>query len=154
MQVKTELRGLFSYSFIPLIITSIILIIILFIYFIRKGKKKIKKVPTIIKPSIKDINQIKHKYLDDLNKVLLDVNNDKIANRHAYQKVSIIIRHFVYEATNIKVQNYSLSEIKDLNMPMLYELINEYYDPEFSKMSKGNIIKSIEKTREVIEKWN
>lgn len=154
MQVKTELQGLFTYSYIPIIITLVILIIIFFIYIIKVRKKKIKKRPNIVKPSVKNMNEIRQKYLNNLDGLLQNINNNKISNRHAYQILSATIRHFVYDSTNIKVQNYSLSEIKDLNMPILYELINEYYDPEFSKISKGNIIDSIDKAREVIKKWN
>ena len=63
-------------------------------------------------------------------------------------------RSFIFETTNIKVQNYTLNDISKINMPTLYELVSEYYDPEFSRISKGNIINSIAKTREVIVKWN
>ena len=52
------------------------------------------------------------------------------------------------------MQNYTLKEIENLNMPILYELIKEYYNPEFSKNIKGNILSSIEKTEKVIHKWN
>ena len=44
-------------------------------------------------------------------------------------------------------------DIKSVDMPILYELVSEYYDPEFSKEAYGDIKKSINRTREVIEKW-
>jgi len=56
--------------------------------------------------------------------------------------------------TNIKVQNYTLSDIEKINIPILYELVKEYYEPEFSKSSEGNILISLEKTRKVMESWN
>ena len=74
--------------------------------------------------------------------------------RAGYQELSIIIRTFVNEVTGIEVQNYALKEIKKLEMPLLYELIKEYYAPEFSENSLGDIENSINKTRKVIEKWN
>ena len=82
------------------------------------------------------------------------LNTNMIHIRIAYQDISRVIRHFVYEVTNIHVQNYSLKEIKDLDMPMLYELMQEYYVPEFSKYSYGNVKDSLQKTRKVIEKWS
>ena len=63
--------------------------------------------------------------------------------------ISVLIRLFVYELTGLEVQSCTLKDIKKLNIPVLYELIKEYYDPEFSKISKGNI-----KTKEVISRWN
>ena len=52
------------------------------------------------------------------------------------------------------MQNYTLKEIKKLNMPKLYNLIKEYYIPEFANISSGNAEKSIAQAREVIRKWN
>lgn len=105
---------------------------------------------------VKPVNKqkIKQKYIKKLNEVEQKILNNKITIRSAYQSTSFIIRCFVYEMTNIKVQNYTLNDISKLNMPILYELIQEYYVPEFSEQSIGNIKSSIEKTRKVIEKWN
>lgn len=151
MQVQTELRPMFSYSFLTILLTIIILIIIfLLIKFIKK--KEIQK--NIIIPTYKDLITIKEKYLLKLQELANNLNSDNITNRKAYQNLSNLIRNFIYETTNIKVQNYTLKEIKTINIPILYELVNEYYDPEFAKISKGNISSSIEKTRMVIEKWN
>ena len=65
----------------------------------------------------------------------------------------MIIRNFVYETTNIKVQYYTLEEIRPLNMDQLTKLVEEYYVPEFAKDSTTKIETSLKHTREVIEKW-
>ncbi len=151
MQVETKLNDMFSYSLFLTRLIFIILSIFVFLFFISKKhfKKNINKV--VVK---KPVASIKHKYLNLISKLSNDLTNNRISNRQAYQNLSSIIRNFIYESTNIKVQNYSLSEIKDAGIPILYELVSEYYDPEFSKISKGNILNSIEKTKGVIEKWN
>ena len=151
MQAQIELKPMFSYSFIPIIVIIILIVIILITLFIIK-RKELKKLVQI--PSNKEIINIKNKYLVLLQELENNINNNKITNRSAYQKLSSIIRNFIYETTNIKVQNYTLKEIKTINMPTLTELVSEYYDPEFSSISKGNIISSLNKTRMVIEKWN
>ena len=153
MQVETELRDMFSYSFIVPIVVLILLIITIILLFVTKRKKKIIKENTVIVPKYKDLMLIKVQYLNKIDTLLSDVNNNKIDNRKAYQTLSKIIRNYIYETTNIKVQNYTLSEIKKINMPILYELVSEYYDPEFSKISTGNIVSSIHKTRSVIDRW-
>lgn len=127
------------------------------IYLLIKRNKQKKRVEDKIKvEEIKnvDINEIKRKYLEELDVIESQLNTNMIHIRIAYQDISRIIRHFVYEVTNIHVQNYSLKEIKDLDMPMLYELMQEYYVPEFSKYSYGNVKDSLQKTRKVIEKWS
>lgn len=117
-----------------------------------KKKNNIKN--EIIIPKQKDLILIKKDYLIKLDNLINELNENKISNRKAYQNLSSLIRNFIYEVTNIKVQNYTLTDIKKINMPILYELVSDYYDPEFAKISKGNIKVSINKTKMVIERWN
>lgn len=151
MQIQTELKPMFSYSFIPILIIMIAIISIIIIPKLTK-KKEIKK--QIVIPNHKDLMEIKKRYLFKIQELENNFNNKKITNRKAYQELSNIIRNFIFEATNIKVQNYTLKEIEKINMPILYDLVSEYYDPEFSIISEGNIISSINKTKTVIERWN
>ena len=153
MELKTELQEMFSYSFIPIIIIFIILVclIIFTILFIKKTKKQNIIIKQIIPK--KDINIIKNNYLLRINNLLNDINNKKVSNRKAYQQLSVLIRNFIYEATGIKVQNYSLEEIKITSIPYLYDLIYEFYDPEFNKISTSSVKDSINKTVSVIQKW-
>ena len=152
MQVKTDLRPMFSYSLFPIIFLTLILVIIFIL--IKPKKKEEKEQIQVILPPKNDITEIKKRYLINLDNLTNSFVTKKINNRKAYQTLSSLIRNFIYETTNIKVQNYTLSEIQKVNIPVLYELVKEYYAPEFSEKSKGNIIVSIEKTRKVIEKWN
>ena len=151
MQVASDLRPMFSYSIIYIIITAIIIAILIVLLKINFKKKK-KDIPVIVKS--KNIYEIKNKYLALIDNLENDVKNNKTTNRHAYQKLSSLIRNYIFEATSIKVQNYTLKDIEKINMPVLYDLVAEYYDPEFAIISKGNILNSLKKTREVIERWN
>ena len=150
MQVETNLNDMFSYSLtLTSIIFILLIILIALLIILNRRKKPIKNVVMS-----KNIVSIKSKYLNMISILYNDVANDKINNRAAYQKLSSIVRNFIFESTNIHVQNYTLSDIKQVDIPILYELVSEYYDPEFSKISKGNIIASLEKTKGVIERWN
>lgn len=152
MQIDVELQGLFSYSLFPIIVLLLILFIPIIFFLYKKcfSKKKDNFKVNLIK----DVNSIKYKYLNQLNELEKNLIDGNIDNRKAYQELSMLIRLFVYELTGMKLQTYSLKEIEKLNIPVLYELMYEYYNPEFSKVSKGNIKASIEKTKGVIEKWN
>lgn len=156
MQTSVKLQEPFSYSAYYIIII-LVLILIITIYFlvsrIQNGKSK-KKVIQIKQVAPKDRDSIKQKYIEQLNKLEEKINKNEISTRDAYKELSSIIRFFVYELTGIQVQNYALKEIKELNMPILYELIKEYYTPEFARKYLGDIKSSIGKTRKVIEKWN
>lgn len=152
MQTSVNLQDPFSYSLYPIIILLVILLIYTIIIFHKpKKNKKIKALP---KERPIDVKKIKSKYIKKLDEVEYKLENNKISTRIAYQHTSSIIRNFVHEVTRIKVQNYTLMEIKNLKMPILYELVQEYYVPEFAERSFGDIQKSIEKTRKVIEKWS
>ena len=154
MQTTVKLQEPFSYSIYPILIILILLIIASIYLFKRKDDNKLKEVPQIRKKDIKDINKIKQKYINKLDILQTKLEKEKISIRKAYQYLSELIRYFVYEVTEIKVQNYTLKEIETLNIPMLYNLIKEYYTPEFANISSGNVKESIERTREVIKKWN
>ena len=153
MTNQNLLRPMFSYSTLPIII--IIAIIIILIFLIKKPKIETiqKEQLVIVQPPKNDLSIIKKRYLTELRLLETNVSESRIITRKAYQQLSMLIRNFVYEVTQIKVQNYSLEEIKKLNMYSLTKLVEEYYRPEFAKDSDGFIKTSIGKTREVIEKW-
>ena len=157
MEVSVNLQEPFSYSIIPMIVI-IILTFVIAIYIIVKACNKVRKEKTNITKikyeNVNNIIEIKQKYIKILIDLEKKLDNNNISIREAYQKLSSTIRYFVYEVTNIKVQNYTLQDIKKLDMPILYEWVEEYYVPEFSEKSIGNIKLSIEKTRKVIEKWS
>ncbi len=149
MQINKELMPMFSYTIIPVIIFFLLWIgIILLLLWIKKKKKTVET-----KTNPKKLYTTKEKYLRMISYLEKEIDENKINNRKAFQKLSKIIRLFVYEMTSIKLQNYSLDEIKTLNIEELSQLVEEYYDPEFAKYSKGDLKKSIEKTKKVIELW-
>ena len=157
MQTSINLQEPFIYSIIPLII-AIGLIVIETLYLIHLKKKKIieekNEIKVIPEKNIKNITVIKGKYLNQLDSIEYKYTNQMIELRTAYQLISEAIRLFVFEITDITTQNYSLAEIKKLNMPNLYELIKEYYEPEFASKSVGDFSSSINKARRVIKEWN
>lgn len=159
MQTSINLQEPFTYSVIPLVIASFLVILItLYLIFSRKRKEKVKlqekEVKEIPEKNIKNIPVIKGKYLNQLDSIEYKYTNQLIELRNAYQLISEAIRLFVFEITDITTQNYSLAEIKKLNIPKLYELIEEYYEPEFASKSMGDFEASINKARRVIKEWN
>lgn len=159
MQISIDLQEPFTYSIIPLIIViSLLLIESYYFIYLRNKNKKInieeKNVKEIPEKNIKNIPVIKNKYLNQLDLIENKYTNNKIELRKAYQMISEAIRLFVFEITDITTQNYSLTEIKKLNIPNIYELIAEYYEPEFASKSVGDFNSAINKARRVIKQWN
>lgn len=158
MQTTVSLQEPFGYSIFLLVIMATLLIgLTWYTIYLKKKKLKLTLNEIDVKPipekNIKEISVIKDKYLKKLEDIEYKYNNKKIELRQAYQSISEIVRLFVFEITDITTQNYSLSEIKKLNIPILYELIKEYYEPEFACKSTGDLMASISKARRVINEW-
>ena len=159
MQTFINLQEPFTYSLIPLIIvTFVIIAMTCYLIYSKKTKEKSKvdenEIKVIPEKNIKNIPVIKSKYLNQLDTIEHKYTNEMIELRKAYQLISEAIRLFVFEITDITTQNYSLKEIKKLNIPDLDELIEEYYEPEFASKSVGDFNSSINKARRVIKEWN
>lgn len=153
-----ELQKPMSYAVWPMVVLGVIVFCII-LYFllpriIRSLRNKPKKAPTPHIRTYQDVLAIKGKYISELNALESNVLGQKITIRGAYQKMSTLIRRFVYEMTGIKVQNYTLEDIRKLNMPMLEQLIGEYLAPEFAKRTESNVMASLAKTKWVVERWN
>ena len=158
MSITVELQDMFSYSLWPIVLAAALVVIIGIIGLIILGKKKklitseaITPIPAT--PPIHG-NQVKEKYYALINDLDMKCGNGKVSNRQAYQELSEITRHFVYEVTGIKVHHNTLDEIRKLNMPNLYAVIEECYAPEFSVDKNGNIYDTMNKARMVIKEWH
>lgn len=156
MNTTVELQSPFHYSIWAIIIIAITFIgltIYLIYDFIKKTTKSIEQRPVVQKRTPAQVNNIRAKYLREINNIENDFDNNKISLRHAYQKLSKTVRKFVYEMTGIRVDNFTLQDIKEDGVPYLVELISECYAPEFSKYSSGNLKESLNKAKEIIAKW-
>ena len=152
-------QDMFSYNILPIIIIGAVLaafvIFAIVRLIIKHNKTKVKNEPAnLVVSEIADVNSIKQMYLKQIVSLEKQLNNDEIDVRAAYQKMSEIIREFVFKVTKINVQTCTLMDISKLNMPMLTELIMDYYEPEFAIDSKHDVKMSIEKTKRVIVGWN
>ena len=155
MPITVNLQEMHSYSAIMISVAGILAalcIVALVVAIIIKRSKKPKNINRQI--TVEDREKIKRKYIGLLNVLEAKCKEGKISNRKAYQELSKITRHYVYETTGVKVHNYTLDEIKNINITGLYNVVSECYAPEFSIDKNGDIYSSIAKARKVVEGWN
>lgn len=153
MQTSVKLQEMFTYSAMPLIvIASLLVLVTLYLIYIIKIKWKIG-LKVIPEQNKRNKNAIKERYLKELDKIEYKYEEGKITLNKAYQMLSFKVREFTFEAFNINIQSYTLSEIKKLNLPEIYNLIEEFYEPEFSNKDVGDLKKAINKTRRAINEW-
>ena len=100
----------------------------------------------------KEIAALQKRYLGKCAEIETELAGG-LGNREAYQKLSETARMFVYEATDLQVQNCTLSQITRMGLPPLRILVEDYYDPEFAEESLGNIGNAIARTRSMISSW-
>ena len=161
METTVNLRRLFDFSQIPIVITGAVLavitvtILLLILYDLLKDyKKKEKPVieePVFVKP---DMTKLKAQYLASLDKIEAEFNQDTTKIRPAYEGMSLIVREFVFKATGTEVDKYTLSEISKTEFEGLTHLVGEYYKPEFDKISEGDVRASLAKSRRLVSEWN
>ena len=156
MELPVELQKPLHFHIAWLIIATLFLIAAAFLLFYSQKKFSIKKEKKlkVKKPPRKNIPLIRKKYLSKLDELEKNIKEGSIDNRTAYQKLSTIIRLFVYEMTGITVQNCTLEEIRTLRMPRLTKLVEEYYEPEFSSLELGDALASLSITRKVVSAWH
>jgi hypothetical protein len=153
MQLDVDLQEPFSYSSIGLILLILLIVAFITVLIVRLVLKAKKNQPVIQYVPVADINRVKGKYLKMIDELVESVNTKKLSDRRSYNELSGIIRKFTFEATNIDVMKCSLNDIRKLKMPALTKLVEEYYEPEFSYEGTGDILASIERTKEVILSW-
>ena len=160
MPTTVELQKMFRFSPWPLTIVACALVLftlILIAMFVFSGirNKKAGRKNTIksLLWTPTDLEKLRQEYLAKLMQIEFDFDSDKQI-RSAYERMSVLIREFTYKATGVEVLKYSLSEIKGTGLNNLADLIEEYYEPEFDKISEGDVKASIERTRKVITEWN
>ena len=163
MPTTVNFRRLFDFSQLPIIITAAVLaaltvaIVLMFLYNLLKDMKKkekpVEEAPKLVfvKP---DLAKLKAEYIDKLNKIEIKYNEDTTKIRPAYEGMSKVVREFVYKATGTEVDKFTLAEISRTEFAGLTKLVGEYYQPEFDKISEGDVKASLEKTRRLVAEWN
>ncbi|WP_173472628.1 hypothetical protein [Eubacterium ruminantium] len=158
MKTSVKLQEPISYMTLWLIIAAVLVALVIFmqVFFrikLRGRLGKSKKIK-IKKPKPKTLIEIKTAYLGKLAQIEYNLRSSSISTKEAYQKMSLCIRGFVYEATGIPVEKYTLTEIKEVGIPVLTQLVSEYYEPEFAMATYADVNQSILKTRKVLESWS
>ena len=158
MVSSVELQAPMAFQQIWVWLAAVLIIAAIFLQiFFRIRRKRMGDLPPrkikIKKPPAKLLPEIKARYLTELDLLERELSAGLIDVRTAFQRLSAAIRNFVYEVTGIEVPNYTLYEIRQLNMPRLTKLIEEYYAPEFARSTRKKGFSSINMTREVIRRW-
>ena len=164
METTINLRRLFDFSQLPIIITGAVLavltvaIILMFLYTILKNMElKQKQTEEVVEQKVfvkPDMTKLKAEYLALLDGIEAKFNEDTTKVRPAYEGMSRVVRDFVYRATGTEVDKFALYEISQTEYKNLAKLVGEYYQPEFDQISEGDVRDSLMKSRRLMSEWN
>ena len=162
MDTTVNLRRLFDFSQLPIVITAAIFaaltvaILLMFLYTLLKNyKPKEKVIEEPVKVFVKpDMTKLKAEYMAALDKLEAKFNEDTTKIRPAYEGMSRVVRDFVYRATGTEVDKFTLKEISETEFGGLTELVGEYYQPEFDSISEGDVRASLARSRRLVSEWN
>ena len=165
METTVTLQPPFEYSLWVLLVFSVLLVagIAGAIVAIIKMKNKVtvqsKEADRNVyqKPGQINLYNAKKKYTLQIQQLIADHRENKISKRDGYQRLSLIIRGFVFEATGIDVTKCTLRDLKALKLANLDALIEEYYVPEFGEDERAsgmNLEFSCNKAMGVIKAWS
>ncbi|MBQ7613630.1 MAG: phage holin family protein [Butyrivibrio sp.] len=113
-------------------------------------------LPPIRKPARASLTSIKDRYEKQLKDLINSYANKQVSKREGYQRLSILIRGFVTDATGINVANYTKAEIHSYGLKNLDSLMDEYYVPEFAEEERAknkDFLLSCNRTLKVIKSW-
>lgn len=119
----------------------------------RKPQKSIANLPPQ-EPIRPDMHALKAKYLALIAEVEQGVNGGTITSRTAHQKLSLLVRYFVFEANGFRAQVLTLSDIKQTKFTTIASAVEQYYPAEFAAIEQGDIASAIAVAKEVVTAWS
>lgn len=167
MVTTIKLQKMYVYPVEPIIALAILLGVLLFVFLLILFMKKVKNKPAAnnapvnatVKTNIGD--SLKQKYIGEITRLGEKIEDGSMDERECYQKLSLLIREFVHDATGINTASCTYEDIRGLKIKTLTELIGEFYEPEFARVDelktnhtkKRDLEKAMAKTRKMIEQW-
>lgn len=158
MQGDVDLRPVFEFSLLWLILGCVLVVIVIgwlvFVIFItrKRVQKTINTLPQVpyVAP---DISLLKQKYLALIDDVEKKYASHEYTKRLAHQSLSTLLRFFVYEAQNHRVDVMTLSDLRKTRYLTLAKAIEGLYIPEFRRHEQGDVAAAASSAREMVSSW-
>lgn len=168
MDSSVTLESMASYAAWPMIVLFLLLLICAATVFFLLWKEKhpaknSAEVKAPVQTQKPNYVEVKQKYYREINALVIRHKEGKPI-RECYQELSVQLRDFVQEMTGVDVSTYTLTDVRQLKVQALTELIEKYYRPEFGtdayiqemtpEIMTEQFDSVVEETKAVIEKWN
>ena len=151
MSNKLELREWVDYQLIWLVIGLILFVLLVawyfFVFFSTRRRKQQTLATLKPRPYIPpDLTNLKAKYQTLIDEVEQKYTTKELSARQVHQKLSYLLRMFVFETRGHRVDTLTLND--------LTKAIEQFYMPEFAAVERGNVHEALELSRKVVAEWN
>ncbi len=101
-----------------------------------------------------DLTALRAKYLQLILEVEGHYTAKALSAREVHQKLSYLLRMFVFEIRGHRVDTLTLDDLKKTRYTELTAAIESYYLPEFTAVERGNVNDALALARKVVTEWN
>ena len=159
MSNKLELREWVNYQPIWLVIGLILLVLLVawyfFVFFSTRRRKQQTLATLKPRPYIPpDLTNLKAKYQALIDEVEQKYTTKELSARQVHQKLSYLLRMFVFETRGHRVDTLTLNDLKKTRYSELTKAIEQFYMPEFAAVERGNVHEALDLSRKVVAEWN
>ena len=154
-----KLSPLLQYSPAWLVIGLLLIVALVSWYVLVMWLTRKKKPHTIatlkpVDPVLPDIPALQKKYLALIDEIEQAYNSGQIKSRHTHQKLSLLLRFFAFECRGLRTHVFTLSDLRQVNLPKLTHAIERYYVPAFHDVEHGDPVAASTVAREVVTTWS
>lgn len=154
-----SLQGWMTYQWRWLIIGLVLIALVVlwygFVFFITRHKEP--RTLATLKPKAytpPDLSALKQKYLALITEVETAHQTNGLSARLVHQKLSYLLRMFVYEIRGHRVDTLTLADLQRTRYKELTGAIETLYLPEFARVQQGDTAAAIALARKVVREWN
>jgi hypothetical protein len=119
----------------------------------RRRKQSTLSSLTPLVPKTVNIPALKSKYLKLIDDVEAGFRSKQYTARYSHQRLSILLRFFVFEASGFPAHVMTVSDLKISRYPKLGQLIDEYYPPEFAAIEAQDVDTALLSARTAVQTW-
>lgn len=104
--------------------------------------------------TVPDLSTLQARYLRLIDEVEAAYTERRLSTRQAHQKLSYLLRRFVYEVRGHRADTLTLADLMQTRYHQLAAAVQRYYLPEFARLEHGDTAEALRIAREVISTWH
>lgn len=159
MPTTVKLQGAMQYPVWPILLLLLVWTVAIICYrYVRKKENLLSQeqdnstTAWVLEEA--KVKALKDSYKQKLIETEQQYRQGELSEKQVFYELSRMVREFSQEMNGDYVQNCTLEEIQEKNLPQLESLIRSYYKPEFGNEPCMNVREAMKLTKRMIEQWH